>query len=101
LDVLDHNDLKERGMKTMRTFLVAGLLLAGVSSFAQAQISNRPAPMKGSEIPYGELNRKAPHDHQKLCISNPHTRSFSQRMERIHEPVRPDSHRRAVPMPKK
>ncbi|OJX35936.1 MAG: hypothetical protein BGO87_05555 [Flavobacteriia bacterium 40-80] len=84
-------------MKTMRTFLVAGLLLTGISSFAQAQT----APMKGPEIPHSEMNRKAPHNHHKLCAPNPHTWFFPQRMERIHEPVRLDSQRRAVPVPKK
>lgn len=59
-------------MKTMRTFLVAGLLLTGISSFAQAQT----APMKGPEIPHSEMNRKAPHNHHKLCAPNPHTRFF-------------------------
>lgn len=88
-------------MKTMRIFLVTGLLLTGISCFAQAPIRTQPTPIKGSEIPHGEMNRKAPHNHHKLCTSNPHTRSFPQRMERIHEPVRPDIHRRAVPTPKR
>lgn len=88
-------------MKTMRIFLAAGLLMTGAVSFAQAQARTLPAPSKVTEVRHGEMSRKGTHNPHKLCVSNPHSQSFPQRMERIHEPIQPDNQRKAVPVPKR